>query len=70
MSYCKHFGQQVNQGTWWCNRQFDKDFLKTLNQEELDMIYCCNCNGCHLKEPVCDEWKVDSAISWEKVSEI
>ena len=76
MSYCKYLGQEVNLGTWWCNRQFDKDFLKMLNQKELDdaldIIYRCNCDNCSFKEPALYEMKATSenSVVWEKVSEI
>lgn len=59
---CKYRGHQVNQGIWWCERQFDKDFLKMLSEEEREIIYACDCNICPFIDSI--------ELKWEMVSEI
>ncbi len=61
---CKHLGHQINQGIWWCNRQFDKDFMKTLPPYGLTIISECDCKNC----PYIEFGPFE--IEWELVSEI
>ena len=70
ISYCKHRQQQVNQGIWWCDCQFDKDFMKSLTPLEQMNIMECDCGRCPFKDEVEIYYDSETSISWEKVSEI
>lgn len=37
LNSCIHLGQMVNQGIWWCNKQFD---------EPTEIHTTCNCKAC------------------------
>lgn len=70
ISYCKHFQQQVNQGVWWCDCQFDKDFMKSISPLEQMRIMNCDCGPCHFRNEVEIYYDDASSIQWEKISEI
>ncbi len=59
---CRYYRCLVNQGEWWCDRQFDKDsFFEKLSQEDYEIIMNCDCEHCSYKVPL---------IFWQEVSEI
>lgn len=50
---CKYFGHFINQGEWWCMRQFDEGLpLKGLSKEDYEIIMNCDCDHCQYKEPI------------------
>lgn len=65
---CKHEGHFINQGEWWCDRQFKDEKPNSIH-------LACDCNNCpdYEEYPEAKYFTSENSattIKWEKVSEI